>query len=129
VAQVVSTYCQTIDNLLVAIDDVPGDHIIVVCGDIFHDRNVLDALVQLFARLMSGLRRVVRTSSSTPVPRRHCRAVRHPGNFGPVRHGRGRFLSQSLGTMSSQALGIGVVTVHDVSADGEATLPVPHAGP
>ena len=49
-------YQEVIDNLFRKIDLVPDKKIFVICGDIIHDRNTLDAfVVQLFSRLMRGL--------------------------------------------------------------------------
>jgi DNA repair exonuclease SbcCD ATPase subunit/DNA repair exonuclease SbcCD nuclease subunit len=123
---------------LVAIDDVPGDRIIVVCGDIFHDRNVLDAyVVQLFARLMSGL---VRRGKVVIIQGNHDHHPSHDDVSAPYDI-LGALLAlfdmdkdvlyvRESGHHVVSGVGIGVVTVHDVSAEGDvrsnhlkATLP------
>lgn len=51
-----AVYHAVISNLLQKIDAIAGDKVFVVCGDVIHDRNTLDAfVVQLFAYLMRGL--------------------------------------------------------------------------
>jgi DNA repair exonuclease SbcCD ATPase subunit len=50
------TYDNVIDNLLGKVDRIVGDKTFVICGDIIHDRNTLDAfVVQLFTKLIKGL--------------------------------------------------------------------------
>lgn len=50
------TYENVIENLFDKVDQVVGDKAFVICGDIIHDRNTLDAfVVQLFTKLMKGL--------------------------------------------------------------------------
>jgi hypothetical protein len=53
-----------IDNLFGKVDHIVGDKTFVICGDIIHDRNTLDAfVVQLFTKLIKGL--ASRKSSSS----------------------------------------------------------------
>jgi hypothetical protein len=50
------TYEDVINNLFRKVDEIEGDKMFVVCGDIIHDRNTLDAfVVQLFSQFIRGM--------------------------------------------------------------------------
>jgi DNA repair exonuclease SbcCD ATPase subunit/DNA repair exonuclease SbcCD nuclease subunit len=120
-------YRQTIDNLLAAIDGVSGDKIIAVCGDIFHDRHVLDAyIVQLFARLMRGLvtrGKVIFLAGNHDMHPQHADTDAPYDVLGALLTLFGMeeavlYVSET-GHHVVGGVGVGVVTVHDVSAEGD----------